>query len=683
MITSKKWSKVIDNLLIYKKSIISKIKEITLNIINIIKERLKNIQLYFVNNFFNDYHNWLLWIPVIFSCGILVRFNVNYSISLLYLILFIILSFLLKKYQLITLIFIILNTFLIGYIRTNFYIKNKNKYVLINKLNNVKIIGKIDNIYYSSKNIKKNFQYKTNLIIKVEKILDEKNNIVLKQLNKIKINFNEEYNNLKFGEYIKIQTNLIPTKDKKSHFQNINALSNNGIILEDDFIKEKNKNIKISFINKMYNFRKYINQKYINSIGFRNGSLIASFITGDRERIFEEDYDSLTIAGLVHLIAISGMNMTIIMGIIFTLIRYFLAHFESITLKYNIKKISSIFAIIIGFLYLCITDFPASANRAYIMSFLYFVGILIDKEIDVRRFICFSALLLSFINPYIIFDIGFLLSFFAVLGLVTGFNILKEYNIKTSTQSKILKPFFYIYINFLSSLFAELSILPITIYFFNSFSLYSIFTNIIAIPLTSIITLPLSIFSIFLFAFHLEKLLLIPCSWSIDILLNISNYMNKFNNSTIIFSSPTIFILLLSIFSFLWFCLWEEKWKFLGLLFFFISFLLFIFQPKIDILIDKNNKIIILNENKNVFVSKNINNFQEQTIKKYFGTNKYFTNLEKYCLYNKKTKSSYENCINFVKDLNKIFKNNDIENNFKELNNKYFILEKKYKIIII
>lgn len=657
------------------------------------KNFLNKINDFINESFFNDYHNWILWCPVLFSCGILLYFRLKYFNLILFLSisLFLCLLFLVFKNKEEFKIFLIaIFIIFVGYFRISYYTNSIKAPTIKYKMGRVIIKGTVDELTYYQKNNKT----KKRIIVKVEDIVRDKKlekdvrieekytpywdkDGKMQNLPKyIRININNKKYQPKFGDYVEVEANLIPIQkqvipgaynlEREFYYRQIGGIAYNGFIKKHE--NRQTNNLYESFKNKAYNIRENINNRIINAIGEEYGVLVGSFITGIRGKISSQDYDDMTYAGLVHLIAISGLNMAIIMGFIFWIVRRILVQSEYLTLNFDIKKISAIFAIIFGFLYLSITGFPVSANRAYIMACLFFIGILIDREIDTMRFLVFSAILILFFEPQLVLNPAFQLSFFAVIGLIGGFKFLQQHNVKMWTTNLWLKPIFYIYGTIISSIITEISVSPLVIYHFNNWTPYNIFANLIAIPLTSFITLPFATISILLFPLNLEKILLIPAGWTIGIVLKISKYIVSLPHAIFIISSPSLLGLSLIILGFLWFMLWEQKWRYFGIFLFILGIILSPFKQKINVIIDKTDEFIIIID-KNIYFSYTRNDYKKSVITKKLGYKNY-RNLKEY-------NENLDNNIEYI------FRNKDYIDNFLELNKRYKIFNKDYNILII
>ncbi|MDR2526324.1 MAG: ComEC/Rec2 family competence protein [Rickettsiales bacterium] len=580
--------------------------------------------------FYNDYSNWILWAPICFIIGVLLFFNFqfyNHFILILFFI-FIPLIFVLKN-GIYRIFVIIITTTLCGYVRSAVYTINLRSPILDENIRNSVITGSINDVSY----YKQDDETHIRAVVEVKKIMSGEFSIIkipkFARINVIKNNFS-----LKYGDLVRIRANIRPmpkqffpntyNPEVDFYYKQIGATAFNGVVLD------KMTPDKVSLRDRFYNIRENINEKMIEGDS-KNGAIIGSFITGIRGRIPADDYKSMTDAGLVHLIAISGMNMAITMGLIYKFIRRVFAESASITLKYDIKKIASVFAIIIGFLYLCITGFPASAVRAYIMSALFFIGVILERQSDIMRFLCFSALCILIINPSLTLDIGFQMSFLAVLILIRGFDLLKRIGFLFYTKKWYLKPFAYSYGVIVSAFIVSLGSMPLSIYHFNSYSFWTIIANIFAVPITTFFTIPLITLNVFLTPFGLEKFSVILTSLTIDAILWISKIVSEVH----FIKSPTnigLFFMLLGV---LWLALWQEKWRFYGILILLNGVLFSIFQTRPDVYI-YNNLIVYDNKKEKTCFSNIKSDFRARMIAQKLGYKNYAPLDKKYLINNLK-----------------------------------------------
>lgn len=221
-----------------------------------------------------------------------------------------------------------------------------------------------------------------------------------------------------------------------------------------------------------------------------DGALIAGILIGSRETMSPELKNDFQKTGLSHIVAISGSNITIIIVFIFSLLRVFT------------KRIQIIIACL---MIICFTFFVGASSaviRASIMGILGLVALLAERKSTAWYTVLLSAVIMSLYNPYVLlYDVGFQLSFLAVLGLLFAGPLVEPF-------TKHLPTFLQIRESLHMTLCAIVFTTPIMLYYFNSFSLIAPLANILITPwipllmLLSFLTLCFSFF-IFLYPFTL------------------------------------------------------------------------------------------------------------------------------------------------------------------------------------
>lgn len=185
-----------------------------------------------------------------------------------------------------------------------------------------------------------------------------------------------------------------------------------------------------------------------------------SFIPSHLKEIFAE-------AGIMHILAVSGLHVGIIAMALLALLSM---------LKLP-KKFKLFILILILITYASITGFRPSVLRATIMFILLIGGKLINRSRNLNISLFFAAFLILLLNPLILYDAGFLLSF-----IVTFFII----NLSPILQGLLSKIVVWIKNPLAVSTAAWVGIFPLSAYFFSKVSIISIVSNIFIIPLTGI-----------------------------------------------------------------------------------------------------------------------------------------------------------------------------------------------------
>jgi len=245
---------------------------------------------------------------------------------------------------------------------------------------------------------------------------------------------------------------------------------------------------------KIFNYINIWQEKDIRKIGENDSNFLASFSLSARDKIKEitkqtlpPPYNSLLIgmllgeksfipphlkevfaeAGVMHILAVSGLHVGIIAMAL-------LAFLSILRLP---KKLKLFTLILILIMYASITGFRPSVLRATIMFILLIGGRLINRSRNLNISLFFAAFLILLLNPLILYDAGFLLSF-----IVTFFII----NLSPILQELFSKIVVWIKNPLAVSTAAWIGIFPLSAYFFSKVSIISIVSNIFIIPLTGI-----------------------------------------------------------------------------------------------------------------------------------------------------------------------------------------------------
>ena len=211
-----------------------------------------------------------------------------------------------------------------------------------------------------------------------------------------------------------------------------------------------------------------------NDISGDEFAVLSALTLGYKSELTPELKESFSTSGAMHILAVSGLHV----GIIFIILCKLL--FPLQRNKYG-KIIQSIIIIVVLFFYAFLTGLSDSVFRATIMFSFISIGKMFTRQINIYNTISASAFILLIINPYSIMNVGFQLSFAAVISIV--FFQPKIYSL-LSFKNKI-PDYFWQLVSV--AIAAQIGTFPITIYYFEQFPAYFILTNIIIIPVATLI----------------------------------------------------------------------------------------------------------------------------------------------------------------------------------------------------
>lgn len=304
---------------------------------------------------------------------------------------------------------------------------------------------------------------------------------------------------------------------------------------------EKGKgNIILSNIFKVKNkFREVIT----NNLSISRASILGAVILGDKRQLTEELKNKLNLAGVRHLTAISGMHVAILTSILMSFL---------IGLGLWPKQAFWITLIIIS-LFIILTGLQTSAIRAGIMGgFLLLTKYLGRQGFSIRT-VLFAAVIMLFLNPLLLVsDLGFQLSFLAVMGIILFTPILEYYFRKISNKFQLR--------NVISmTLGAQIFTLPILIFNFGQISIVAPLANVLIVPLLPFIMISGFIFVLLgVFWNPLAFILSIPSWIFLSYLMLVINWLSSFSFAAISLDiSPLGFIMYyLIVVIFIW---WLKK----------------------------------------------------------------------------------------------------------------------------
>jgi competence protein ComEC len=214
-------------------------------------------------------------------------------------------------------------------------------------------------------------------------------------------------------------------------------------------------------------------------------SLIAGFVIGETRFIPSEVFQHFRDTGTLHLLAVSGSNVALVIGTVM----FFLLLFR-VPIKY--RHIISI-AVIILFSNLSYNQ--PSVIRASVMIGLYLFGRLAYRRTNYINVISVAAFIILIFNPMMLWDVGFQLSFCAAFGLIYFLPII--YNRLSPKGGWVKKLPSFMLMTFLSSVVAQLAVAPILAYHFNTIPLIGFLSNLIIVPLSSLAVIMALILSFF------------------------------------------------------------------------------------------------------------------------------------------------------------------------------------------
>jgi len=238
---------------------------------------------------------------------------------------------------------------------------------------------------------------------------------------------------------------------------------------------EKNNNTSSGFLIKGIQYRqKILNYYKTLNLNTDEYAILSALTLGYKDALSDDLKQSFQATGTAHVLAVSGMHVGIIYAVILSILWFIPKSSRWFWLKPALS-------ILLLWTYTFIIGFPPSAVRASMMLSAFCIAALIKKRTYSLNVLFAVAFLMLIWNPFQLFDLGFQLSFTAVLSMLV---LLPLLNKQIKIKNKIIR---YLFNLFLVSLAAQIGTFPLCLYYFGTFPSYFFITNILIIPLIALI----------------------------------------------------------------------------------------------------------------------------------------------------------------------------------------------------
>lgn len=321
------------------------------------------------------------------------------------------------------------------------------------------------------------------------------------------------------GKYKSFSTASNPGQfNQKKYYQILNL---NFSMLNTNIIKETKEYSRLK--EGIYQIRRIWAEAYERCMDPKEAGVLKAMVLGDKSELDADLKNLYKQAGISHILAISGLHISIIGMGIFKLVK---------RVKLPISAAAFI-SLVIMILYGELTNAGTSSIRAIFMFGMYLGAQVFKRTYDMLTALSLAAVILIIEQPLYLYHTGFLLSFGAVLGIGLCYPIFEKLIPKKRKQNKVIK-------NFLASLSVTFFSLPIMAWYFFEIPVYSVFINLFVIPLMTVLLILGILGGLTGICFQNGGfLLLIPCQWILRFYEGLCKAMEKIPFHTIIIGKPS------------------------------------------------------------------------------------------------------------------------------------------------
>ncbi len=272
------------------------------------------------------------------------------------------------------------------------------------------------------------------------------------------------------NDLLLVHTEILPIENRNNpgefdakKYWNNKGIYSTAFIGETDFkLVDK---LPIPFYDKWRNTAKtLLNKAFADYLDGDELAVAAALVLGDKSMLTSDVRNSFSAAGAMHVLAVSGLHIGIILQIL-------MLFFGQIPRIFTLKR-ALLVSLLIIWAYAFMIGLPPSVVRATVMFTLLSLGKLTSQESDSLNILFFSAFLMLLFDPLLIYDIGFQLSYLAMLGIFTVYKPISAFiNVKNKWLKKIWE-------GTAIGIAAQLFTFPLTLYYFHQFPNYFLVANI-------------------------------------------------------------------------------------------------------------------------------------------------------------------------------------------------------------
>lgn len=288
------------------------------------------------------------------------------------------------------------------------------------------------------------------------------------------------------------------------------------------------------------------------------GGFAAAITTGDRSGMSQTALENLRITNLAHLLAISGLHMGLLTGVVFAALRLVLIILPGVALRWPTKKIAAFGALIAAAVYLALSGGNVATQRAFIMVAVALGALMLGRRALSLRAVAVAATLVLLLRPEALTGPGFQMSFAATTALVATFGLLPQGGRRGFWQVPLGL--------FLSSFVAGLATAPIAAAHFNTISHYGLLANLASVPLMGVLIIPAAVIALLLAPFGLEGIGLWAMGLGLEWILFVARELSGWEGARSFVPGPGPWVLPLLALGLLFVLLWQGRLRWVGIL---------------------------------------------------------------------------------------------------------------------
>lgn len=434
---------------------------------------------------------------------------------------------------------------------------------------------------------------------------------------KIRLNYKETTPLIRVGDtlsgYAHLVPPVLPAEDGAYDFSRTAWFMRIGALGRLSELSQYHVNPNRSALNIWFeDIRSFISTRVQEILPPDAAAIVVPLIIGDQGLVSQNQYDLYRIAGIVHVLSVSGFHLTLLAGLVFFLIRGIFALFPRLGTVINTKKLAAFLSLLVVLFYLFISGLQIPAVRSFIMIAVILMAVMLDRSAISLRTAVLAGVFILAIWPESLLNAGFQLSFIAVFAMLSLYETLMRWFKASPYRTHLWYKGWLIFVGSVCvSILATLSTALYGAYHFNQFAPYSVLGNLLTSALFSFAIMPLLLIAVLVMPFGWDALFLRITGSCLDIITRICEWIKTLPYADVTVPSFDTWGLVVATAGFLILFFFQGCFRLIGLPIIMVGFGAFLTVARPDILVSEGGKVaaVRLEDGRLALTDKQANSF--------------------------------------------------------------------------
>lgn len=323
-----------------------------------------------------------------------------------------------------------------------------------------------------------------------------------------------------------------------------------------------------------------------HQLGGSPGTIAAAFASGDRGSIARSDEDAMRDAGLTHLLSISGLHVSAVVGAVYLIVARGLALIPFVALRIRVPLAAATGGALAGIGYTLLTGAEVPTIRSCLGALLVLAALALGRDPLSLRMLAVAAFIVMLFWPEAVVGPSFQMSFGSVIAIIAfDSSAPVRHFLRPRGEGWLGRLWRHLALVLATGLVIELALMPMSLFHFHRAGIYGALANVVAIPLTTFVSMPFLALALLLDPVGLGA----PAWWvtgrSLDLLLGIAHLTAHQPGAVTMLPGMPGWVFAMMVLGLLWLALWTGRVRLWGLVPVGLGAVLAFMTPSPDLLI--------------------------------------------------------------------------------------------------